>query len=160
MLVVLLLSHLLHPFHVSVTEIKYKGDQKALQLSTRVFLDDLEQGLQAYTGRNNLDITEESSWEMVQQELGRYLLTHVKLWDEKGKAFELSYLGAEIEDDVVWCYLEVEKVKKLKTVKVRNSTLTEAFSDQENLIHFRVGEKVKSERLYLGEESAVFDWGE
>ena len=148
----------LHPFHVSVTEIKYKEEEKAIQISSRIFLDDLELGLQAYTGNEKLDITLEENWDFINENLEPYLLERIKLWDEKGRAYEIDYVGAEIEEDVLWAYLEIEKIKKLKKVKVQNAVLHEVWGDQENLIHFRAFEKVKSARFYKGEDTDFFDW--
>ena len=87
-----------------------------------------------------------------------YVLERFKLWDEKEKPYTLNFIGAEIEDDVMWCYVEVEKVKKLKQVRVSNSLLHEVWADQENLVHFRAFDKVRSARLFKGEESRVFNW--
>lgn len=160
MIATLLLSVqlLVHPFHVSVSDIKYKEDQKAIQISTRIFLDDLELALQTYTGNDKLDITDKANWELVKTSLKDYVLQNLQLWDEKDKEYQLNYIGAEIEEDVMWCYVEIEKVKKISQVKVRNSILHEIWGDQENLVHFRAFEKVRSARLYRGEESAVFSW--
>ncbi|WP_420317111.1 DUF6702 family protein [Ekhidna sp.] len=148
----------IHPFHVSVSDIKYKEDQKVIQISTRIFLDDLELALRAYTGNETLDIMAKENWDFVNKNLGKYLLTRMKLWDEKGKEYELNYIGAEIEEDVMWCYVEIEKVKKLKQVKVWNSILHEVWGDQENLVHFRAFDDVQSARLYKGEDTEIFDW--
>lgn len=150
---------LLHPFHVSVSDIKYKEDKKAIQISMRIFLDDLELALQAYTGNEKLDITKVENWDFVKEKLKPYVLGRLKLWDAKDREYELNWIGAEKEDDVMWCYIEIEKVKKLEQVKVWNSVLHEVYGDQENLVHFRAFGDVKSARLYKGEETQVFDWG-
>ena len=147
-----------HPFHVSVSDIKYKEDKRAIQISTRIFLDDLEMALRAYTGNGNLDIMDEESWDFINTNLEKYLLDRIKLWDGKGREYELNYIGAEIEEDVMWCYIEIEKVKKLERVKVWNSILHEVWSDQENLVHFRAFDKVQSARLFQGEDTEVFEW--
>ena len=110
----LYLQLLLHPFHVSVVDIKYKEDQKALQISIRIFLDDLEKTLGAYSGNSGLDITDEGSWEFVDEQLKKYLFEHLKLSDHKGATLKMNHVGAEIEKDAMWCYLEIEKVKRLK----------------------------------------------
>lgn len=149
---------LVHPFHVSVSDIKYKEDKKVLQISMRIFLDDLELALQAYSGNEKLDITKKEDWDFVKENLEKYVLARLKLWDEKGKEFELNYVGAEIEDDVMWCYIEIEKVKKLKEVKVWNAVLLEVWGDQENLVHFRAFDDVQSARLYKGDDTGVFKW--
>ncbi|SNS49111.1 hypothetical protein SAMN05421640_0367 [Ekhidna lutea] len=149
---------LFHPFHVSVSDIKYKEDKKAIQISTRIFLDDLELALRAFSGDEKLDILAEESWDFVNENLEKYMLDRMKLWDEKGRAYELNYIGAEIEEDVMWCYIEIEKVKKLKQVKVWNSILHEVWGDQENLVHFRAFDDVQSARLFESEDSVVFEW--
>ncbi len=146
---------LIHPFHVSVTEVKYKEEKKVLQISTRIFLDDLEVAISNYSKIRNLDIKE--NWNVVNNYLGSYLLENLKLYDQKG-SMEMRYVGAEIEKDVVWCYAEVEKVKKLKKIIIRNTLLTETFQNQENIVHFRAYDKVKSARLYLDANKEVFDW--
>ncbi len=149
---------LAHPFHVSVSDIKYKEEQKAIQISTRIFLDDLEVALQAFTGNEALDIVDKSNWEVVKTSLEQYILSKIAIEDAKGRKLELHYVGAEIEDDVMWCYLEVLKVKKLPAVSVTNKLLHEVWPDQENLVHFRAFDSVKSARLYKGEETKLFSW--
>ena len=157
-LALIFFQSLLHPFHVSVSDIKYKEDKKAIQISTRIFLDDLELALREYTGNPTLDITDKANWDFVRENLKKYVLERVKLWDEKDREYELNYIGAEIEDDVMWCYIEIEKVKKLERVKVWNTILHEVWVDQENLIHFRAFDDVKSARLYKGNAEGVFEW--
>lgn len=157
-MLLLIVNLWVHPFHVSVSDIKYKEDQKALQISTRIFLDDLELALQAYSGREKLDIVEKSNWDFVDEQLEKYVLERLKLWDEKDRAYELNYVGAEIEDDVMWVYVEIEKVKKLEKVTIWNAILHEVWADQENLVHFRAFEDVQSARLYKGDDSEVFEW--
>lgn len=154
----ILFQTIVHPFHVSVTDIKYKADQKAIQISTRIFLDDLELALQAYTGNEKLDIIKKENWDFVNKTLEKYILEKLKLWDEKDREYELHYIGAEIEEDVMWCYVEIEKVKKLNRVKIRNIMLHEVWGDQENLVHFRAFEKVRSARLFREEDTGVFEW--
>ena len=147
----------IHPFHVSVSDIKYKEDQKAIQVSSRIFLDDLEVALRVFSGNEKLDITKKENWDFVDENLGKYMLKNLKLYNEKGQ-LELNYIGAEIEGDVMWAYVEATKVKKLRSITVWNSILTEAYDDQENIVHFRAFEKVKSERLYKGGEEVSFTW--
>ena len=157
-LALILFQSVFHPFHVSVSDIKYKEDKKAIQISTRIFLDDLELALRAFSGNEKLDIMDEESWDFINENLEKYLLDRMKLWDDKGREYELNYIGSEIEEDVMWCYIEIEKVKKLKQVKVWNSILHEVWGDQENLVHFRAFGDVQSARLYKGEDTEVFEW--
>lgn len=158
-LVLVLFQSIFHPFHVSVSEIKYKEDKKTIQISIRIFLDDLELALRAYTKDEKLNIVSKESWGFINENLEKYLLERMKLWDEKGRAYELNYIGAEIEEDVMWCYIEIVKVKRLKQVKVWNAILHEVWDDQENLVHFRAFDDVQSARLLRDGDSEVFVWG-
>ena len=158
MTLLILFQALLHPFHVSVSEVKYKEDQKVLQITSRIFLDDLELALRNYSGDELLNITEESSWEQVNEYLSRYTVENLKIWDEKGNLMQLNYIGAEIEEDVMYCYLEIEKVKKLKQYKIQNSLLHEVWDDQENIIHIRANGDVKSERHNKAEKLKELIW--
>lgn len=143
----LLLTLNFHAFHVSVTDIKFKEDQKALQISSRIFLDDLELALRDYSGDNKLDIVNEVSWEETNGILKEYLLDNFKASTSKG-SLEIQYIGAERDEEVMWCYLEVVKVKKLKDIAIWNNILIGSFQDQENIIHFKAYGKVKSERCF------------
>lgn len=148
----------MHPFHVSVSDIRYKETDRSIQISTRIFLDDLELALQGYSGNEKLDILDEENWDFVEEQLKPYVLERLKLWDEKGRPYELAYVGAEIEDDVLWCYVEATKVRKFRQVKVQNTLLFEVWGDQENLVHVRAFDDVQSARFTRGEVVEVFEW--
>ena len=155
--VLFLVQSLLHPFHVSVSEVKYKAEQKAIQISVRIFLDDLEVAMQEYSGNETLDITLKENWPIIDKNLSSYLPEKFKIYNEKGQ-LEANYIGAEIDGEVLWAYMEIEKVKRLRSITIWNSILHETFDDQENLIHFRAFDKVKSARLFKGEDQRVFVW--
>ncbi|MEM9894815.1 MAG: DUF6702 family protein [Bacteroidota bacterium] len=148
----------LHPFHVSVADIKYKEEQDAIQISMRIFIDDLELAIQTFKENAQISITDKGSWKNTDEFIGEYLLEHLDIYDYREKEFQLQYLGAEIEEDVVWAYLEIEKVKKLRKITITNTVLLETYSDQENLVHFRAFEKVKSARLGVDKYSETFAW--
>jgi hypothetical protein len=67
----------------------------------------------------------------------------------------LVYLGEEIEADVMWCYIEIPKVKKLERIEVENLLLLETFDDQMNLVHVKAFGATQSLKLYQFNE-----WGE
>ncbi len=157
--VLIVIQSVLHPFHVSVSEVKYKEEKKAIQISVRIFLDDLEIALQEYSGNEKMDITLKENWSFVNEHLKKYILEKLKIYNDKGQ-MKANYIGAEMEDDVMWTYVEIEKVKKLKSITIWNSILTETYDDQENIIHFRAFDKVKSARLHRGSEQKVFVWEE
>jgi hypothetical protein len=136
----------LHPIHLSVSEINYSEKDKALQITSRIFLDDLELSIRNQRKQPDLDLLEPASGLTANQLISEYLLKHftVKL---DGKIQKLSFLGFEREDPAVICYIEIENVKKFKTIEVKNELIMETHVDQSNLIHVTYKGPVKSLRL-------------
>jgi len=52
-----------------------------------------------------------------------------------------------VEEDVVWCYLEIKKVKRLGLVEIYDAVLMDEFEDQNNIVHVTFGEVTKSLKL-------------
>ena len=64
-----------------------------------------------------------------------------------GKEKKRTYIGNEVEEDAMWCYIEYSGVKKINSVEVRSTVLLETFDDQGNIIHFKHEEFEKSIKL-------------
>lgn len=137
---------LLHPMHISVTEIEFDEKDKALEIMMRVFIDDLELTMRNTHNQPDLDILNLPAGQSVDEMIKAYLTTHFKVTlDNKSQV--ANYLGHERESDAFVFYIEVPKVKKFKTIQVMNDIITETHSDQSNLVHVTVGGKVRSMRL-------------
>lgn len=134
-----------HPFHVSVCEIAYDEETRALQITQKIFLDDLELGLREYSGER-FDITEKASEDKVNKLLEAYYPEKMQVL-VNGKTRTFRYLGFEIEEDAMWCYLEIEKVRNLKSLEVTNTILFEIFEDQSTILHIQKSGKIRSFRL-------------
>jgi hypothetical protein len=135
----------LHPLHVSVTEIEFDEKDKALEIMMRVFIDDLEHTMKQRYSNNELDIINPKD-KTLDEMMAEYLKAQFKL-SLDGKPHQISYLGHEREGDAFIFYVEVPKVKKLKSISVYNSIITEVYEDQSNLVHVTVADNVKSLRL-------------
>ncbi|RLD24090.1 MAG: hypothetical protein DRI71_03585 [Bacteroidetes bacterium] len=135
----------LHPFHVSVCDIEFKKDSKSVQVSQRIFLDDLEQAL-SKKFKINMIIDDENTMAYRDSLIQVYLLESLSItFDSKEK--KRVYIGNEVEEDAMWCYLEYHGVKKISSIEVRSTVLLETFNDQANIIHFKYGEFEKSIKL-------------
>ena len=143
--IISLFSYLNHPFHVSVCDVEFNEEAKSIQLSQRIFLDDLEQTLNEKY-RVNLVIDDELSKVYRDSLIKVYLFEslHVSV---DGKEKKGIYIGNEIEDDAMWCYIEYKGVKKFKTLKISSIVLIETFEDQANIVHFTHGDYEKSIKL-------------
>jgi len=145
----------LHPVHVSVTEITYSEKDKALQITSRIFIDDLELSIRARRKEPELDIIHPKNGVTTDQLLKEYLNDHLKVKLD-GKAQKINLLGTETEDVAIICYIEIENVKKIKTLEVFNDVITDIHDDQSNLVHVTYKSPIKSARLMRDHPSEVF----
>jgi hypothetical protein len=123
-----------HPFYVSVAEFRYVQDNKELQVSLKIFWDDLEVALAEELGAK-VNFMETDSAPKIDSLLSVYLAKNLGLeWD--GKAIRLHYLGHEVEEDVVWCYLEASDLGSPQRVRLHNTLLLKSFGSQQNIVNF------------------------
>jgi hypothetical protein len=135
-----------HPLHVSVTEIEFDQKSKALEITMRVFIDDLELTLRNNLNHPELDLLNPGNGVSVDQMVRDYLKDHFRISLDNTPQ-KINYLGHEKESDAFIFYIEVTNVKKWKTISIHNDILMETHDDQSNLVHVTVNNKVKSLRL-------------
>lgn len=135
-----------HPVHVSVTEISFDEKEKELEIISRIFWDDLEKTIRIEKKQPELNLIQPGPNLTTDQLVGEYLQKRFKI-TLNGKVQKIKYLGHEIENEAILCYIQVANVKKFETIEIYNSTLTELHEDQSNLVHVTIKETVKSLRL-------------
>lgn len=144
-----------HPFHVSVCDIEHDAETRALQISQRIFMDDLESGLEAFHELESVDAYKPEDPQLLDSLIGGYLKAKLFL-RINGRDVRFNYLGSELEGDARWAYLEVPNIATVSEAEISNLILLESFDDQENIIHLKVGEKLKSYRLSKDEKVVTF----
>jgi hypothetical protein len=135
----------LHPIHVSVTEITYDEKEKELEVIARIFIDDLEASIRQAKNQPDIDLLNPGG-APTDRLVSDYLQSRFKILLD-GREQKTVYLGHEIENEAMLCYIQVPNVKKWKTIEVMNSIITELYDDQSNLVHVTVRGNVKSLRL-------------
>lgn len=141
----------LHPFHLSVTEILHNTQSNTLEISMKLFMDDLDNGIEK-SGCGKMYLGTEKENENSDLFIYKYLLENFELLVD-GKEVEFDFRGKEYDPEymnVVWCYLEVKKVKKFSKLNLKNHILTEVFPDQQNIVHIKKNGKIKSLRMRKG----------
>ncbi len=152
----IIIFSILHPFHVSVTELNYKKKEKIIEITHKIFIDDLELGLKK-AGFSEADLLKLNNDLKFKEYLTHYLGEHFQIKVHK-KYVPVEYVGKEIEEDAIWCYFEVQGVKNFKEIEVINTVLMEVHSDQSNLIHFSKDDAIKSIRLSENRRSGKFNF--
>lgn len=158
MLQLLLVSWLswFHPFYVSVTEINHNAKTKAVEISCRMFYDDLEHVLEKQY-RTRLDIVHPANKEQLNRFINDYVHKHL-LIKADGKMLNPVYVGYEIQEDGAWAYLEVKGVTKVQKIEVYNNLLYSEHVEQINMLHVTVNGERKSTKLDNPEANASFSF--
>lgn len=122
-----------HEFHMSKTTINYDSEEMAIQISTSIFIDDLELSLKEI-GHDSLKICTRNEKANAEKLVLDYLNEHLVI-DVDGVKMNLTFLGKEQSDDLaaVWCYMEIYDVPVFKEISISNTILTNQFKDQKNI---------------------------
>ena len=139
---------ILHPFFISLTEVRYNAGSKKLELAQKIFWDDLEVALSKEAGMT-VDFLKPKDKTKLESQVKAYLLKHTQVW-VNGKPVALNYLGYEVEEDAAWFYLESTATTLPKTVEVQNTLLLRDFDGQQNIVHVYLNSK-SPKSLLLGE---------
>lgn len=145
-----------HPFYVSVTEIHHNSSTKALEISCRIFVDDMENVLkQNY--KTPVNLTNAAQQAQNDKLINDYIIKHLAIVAD-GKKLPLSYVGYEKDSESVFCYFEATQVPAVKKLQLTNSILQDLTPDQINIMHVTVGGQRKSHKLDFPKKEAVFSF--
>src|SRR6478609_5786240 len=136
---------LMHPFFVSVIEINHNAKEATVEISVRVFTEDLERTLQKYT-TTKLDILKPADNAFLEKQISNYLVQRIKL-KVNGQPVTPTYLGHEIQQESVWSYLEIPKTSSLNKLEIDCSLLYDFEKKQSNIFHVKSKGEDKSFKL-------------
>lgn len=145
-----------HKYYVAVFQLDHVPAKKVVQVTARIFVDDLETALfkkygkKFYIGQKQ-EIAEADNY------LNKYLTANMQI-SINGKIPALKFIGKEPEEDVLVCYYTLPANSKIKTLSVKNTTLFEAFPDQQNIIHTNINGNKKSLLLTNSNQQGTLDY--
>lgn len=131
-----------HEYYVSVTKIEYAKESQSLQIISQIFIDDFETLLRKRYDEKIILVNENEA-EIVETYMKRYLEDKLKI-SVNGNALNFNFIGKEYKEDITYCYLEIENVKDIKSIKITNRLLFDAFSDQQNIVRLKLLDRNKS----------------
>ncbi|WP_353077130.1 DUF6702 family protein [Flavobacterium sp.] len=145
-LLVILFSFLsaftLHKFYVGVFQIDYFKEKKAVQITARLFIDDLEKAL--YKKHNkHIYITTKDEIAEANTLIADYLSEKLKI-KLNNKSQSLQFLTKEQEDNIVICYLKIPFKDNIKDFEITNTVLSDIFKEQQNLVHLNLNSNKKT----------------
>ncbi len=115
----------------------YSEKDSAFQITSRIFIDDLEQVLEERYGIQAKLATDEES-KIADEYIKKYFNTKFAITLDN-KNVNYSFLGKQYDNDVVICYLELADVDlaDVKSITVQNEILTDLFEEQQNIVHVK-----------------------
>lgn len=147
---------LAHPFFVSVTEVEHNAQDKTLEISSKIFTDDLEAVLLKNYG-TLVDFKKTGEKASQDKLVADYVKKHLSLKAD-GKQLTLEYVGFEEEREAIWVYCQVSGVASVKKLEMDVSILHDYTNSQINLVHATVGGDRKSYKLDFPRRLVVFEW--
>lgn len=145
-----------HPVHVSVCNIDYFPDKKISRISLRIFTDDFNMILRKNYGKNLRLGTNSESFQA-----NLYTMLYIrKNLSFFSKAANLRLISREMNSEENTTTLNLKVKEKLKSrIRIKNTLLTDLYSDQKNLLIFTVGENQFAHKFSKSDTLAFFEIG-
>ena len=134
-----------HPFFVSVIDINYKQKERALQLSVKLFTNDLEDALRR-TSKKNIDILNPISKAETDSILFNYISKRLNITINSKKQ-TLNFIGYEKEEEAIWTYLEMKNSAQTKKINIDTKLLYDFLPQQINIVHIDINGIKKSSKV-------------
>ena len=149
--------YILHPFFVSMTEMDYNAKDKELEISVRIFTDDLENTIRKLHPGIKIDILHPNDQAQMNQFVFDYMQKHLQL-TINGKPMPMSFVGYEQQSESVWTYLEIKNISALQKINVVNSLLYDYNENEINMMHVNVNGNEQSYKVDYPDTNAEFDF--
>lgn len=131
-----------HKFYVGVFQIDYFKEKKAVQITARLFIDDLEKAL--YKKHNkHFYLTTKDEISDANSYIASYLSEKLKI-KINNKVQTLQFLFKEQENNIVICYLKINFKDNMKELDIYNTILSDIFKGQQNLVHLNINGNKKT----------------
>jgi len=131
-----------HPFYVSICQVDFNKVNHSLEISLKVFADDLIMGLEN-AGASKLYLGEKKENVNTDKHIFNYLKSSLKFTINNSPE-QYSFIGKELESDVVWIYLEITDITEFDKITVDCKLFTEILETQSNIIQINNGQEIKS----------------
>ncbi|MDR6764295.1 hypothetical protein J2Y38_004524 [Flavobacterium sp. 2755] len=127
-------SFAFHKFYVGVFQVEYAAEKKMIQITSRIFVDDLNNALEKKYHKKTFVGTEKETPADLDL-LKKYLAENFTI-KINGQSKPITFLSKEVEsDDVLICYSRIKDIEKFKSIEISNTLLVDWSSEQQNITH-------------------------
>ena len=131
-LVTLVQSSFLHEYYMSNTYVEYEQEEALFKITSQLFIDDVELAVFNLKGEKML-LHEKNQHPDAEDWLSEYLKNHL-IFSVNGQEQSMTYLGTELEGEVLFVYMEIPHLSEINSLQVHNDILIEDFPDQRNIM--------------------------
>jgi hypothetical protein len=132
----------IHAYYVSVSEIYHNPANNALEITMKIFIDDLELAIRKFEN-SEFGISGQDTEADTTERIEAYLSDKFQI-QINDQAVAVHMIGYELENDAVLCYIEIEKVGDINHINIANSIICEIYEEQINLTHFQYKGQLRS----------------
>ena len=125
----------LHKFYVSTTIIEENNLSNTLEITMKIFTDDLESVLEKNKG-DALFLGDEKENEFADEWIEAYLKKFFQL-KFNDRSYEMKFLGKEVEYDLTYLYFEIAPLPMFTSLEIQNKILMDLYPEQVNIVHLR-----------------------
>ena len=145
-----------HPLFISVTEIEHNAKDKTLEISCKVFTDDLEKTLrQTYKG--TVDLINPKDKAAMNKLVSDYVQGHLSITVD-GKKTALQFVGYEQQEEGILSYYQVNNIVSVRKIEITDNLLYDYKKEQMGIIHMTVDGNRKSTKLNNPDDKASFEF--
>lgn len=134
-----------HPFYLSVIDLKQSTQSKTLTIAVKLFTNDFEDALSKLNSYR-IDLINPKHKHQTDSIVKHYVVDRLSI-NANSKQNHLTYLGYEREEDVIWVYLESEKINSVKHLTITTSLLYELLPKQTIIIHADINDVKRSGKI-------------
>jgi hypothetical protein len=145
-----------HPIFMSVTEIEHNAKDKTLEISCKIFTDDLERTLRQ-TNKGTIDLINPKDKPAMNNAVNNYIQKHFAI-TVNGKKAVLQFIGYEQKEEAIMSYLQVDNITAVNKIDIIDNILYESKKEQLQIIHVLVDGNRKSTRLNNPEDKCSFEF--
>jgi hypothetical protein len=138
-----------------MTNASYNVGNKRIEVYGKYFIDDMEKALNLDQG-THFTPEMDSTLHVV---LSEYMAAHFSMHINQQKC-RLTMIGYELEEDLIWVYLESEELENFERIEVMASQLTETFDEQHNIVSFEKEGITRSDHFTKDKSTGLFNFAD
>lgn len=151
-------SALAHKHYVSITEIKWNGENQFFEVTLKLTAHDFEHLLED-SGLPHVHVENMEKYDAHYDKMLKILESDFQVFND-GKMCQMDFLGYEVnvEDElfIFMAFIPEEEITGAAEIEVKQSIFFSKFPEQQNIIHFENNDKITSETLVKEKPKALF----